>query len=87
MTLEEFKLRLQNLSERSKPRYYCPTCGKRDPSPLIERHGLRHSPCPVMFMGPSNTAEYPVHDIQEYPTAAEYEEVLQALLEHLDAFK
>ena len=87
MTLEELKLRIQLLSERSKPRYYCPTCGKLEPTPLIVRYGLRHSPCPAMFMGPSNTAQYPVSDNQEYPTPEAYDTVLQEVLAYLNAPK
>ncbi len=87
MTLEQLKLQLRLLSERSKPRYYCPTCGKLDPFPLIVRDGLRHSPCPMMFMGSSNTAEYPVYDNQKYPEPSEYDAVLQAVLKYLDESK
>lgn len=79
----------REIIKRSEPRWYCPTCEYYNPSPLVhDGHGtLRHNPCPAVsvFRGKPTPAEYPVRDVQAYPSREEYIGAINALMGMMEA--
>lgn len=74
------------LLARSTPVLRCPTCDAINVSKddtRADRDGtLRHFPCPAVsvWRGQPTAAEYPLRDVQNYPTPEEYAEALRALV-------